>query len=584
MPRCFSLVLLLLLGLTACQGQVSGNATRAHAPGFDIGPLPVTARHASDTSLVFGNVFEAVGDGTSISDRALIIDGNAIHFSWARYALAVPVDMRLNSISLDVQAASPNEYWVGLANYSRDAWEWHGPYSANASVPVDNQSANYVSPAGTFYWAVVAARDNALQLNFTTVDYTSVHLYVPPEGQQTILTGGSLTPALALNSSDHAPLIAYIHTDGTDQKLYLAYYDGSAWVQQPVSPEHDFSLPKLRWLGTEWIITAYDRTAGALVDIRISRALLIKSVTTIMANPGLSFANQSLDVSSTGEIGLAHGYAGSTAGQLYYSWNDGTGWQSTAALHDGDPVTGISFRYDPQAGADPWLIYTHGTTDTSSTIIITYVMEEGRQNGGAWTFTPISYPDSPLTVDLGFKEDGTPQLCFLASRVYSYSFFGNNFTGSLLYDVVAGTRDGLGWSTDPVFTATITPHYSFPNSFLTINVNDGAEVDWAKEDELLYAGFAGSVDIDIATQKPTGGTLTPSVQYMADTGSGFTDTSFFDGLAGRSFSWGWYPTVMYQAAAYIKSDTVDPLTLMGGQVDTANDLLYWSYQPPIPPP
>jgi hypothetical protein len=109
-------------------------------------------------------------------------------------------------------------------------------------------------------------------------------------------------------------------------------------------------------------------------------------------------------------------------------------------------------------------------------------------------------------------------------------------------------------------------------------------VEWAKENELLYASFTGSVDIDIATQQPTGGSLAPGVQYMVDSGSGFADSPFFTGLPGRNFSWDEYQAFSYQATAYIKSDNVDPAALVGGQIDAANDLLFWSYAPPPPPP
>lgn len=592
MPRCFTLAMLLLLGLTACQGQIPQRVAGISAPGWDIGPLPVSARRASTAYVIDGADTDAVGGTTTVDFTSLIIDGTpppmppAPGFSWARYGFLAPAGTRINSISLDVQDVQ-SEYWIGLSNYTRGVWEWHGPFSVNQTLPIGIGSANYVSPAGTFYWAVVAAHGNVLKLNFTTVDYTNFQLYVPPQGQQTAVAGGSLAPALALNSSDHAPLIAYIHVEGVDQKLYLAYYDSSVWVQQPLLPEHNFSRPQLRWLGTEWIVTAYDQTAGALVDIRINQTLSIVSITTIMADPGLAFANQSLDVSPAGELGLAHGYTDGTTGQLYYSWNDGSGWQSTPALHDGDPVGGMCFRFDPQPGADPWLFYTHGTIDTTSTILINYTMEEGRLNGGTWTFTPFDYPDSPLAMDLRFKTDQSPQLCFLASKLFTYEnvFPPFTFSGSLLYNIVVSSKSGAVWNAPvTVFAGSLVPHFTLAPPLLTVDVDDAAEVEWAKDSELLYASFTGTVDIDLGTLQPNGGSLAPNVQYMEDEGSGFTASPFFSGLPGNSFSWDEYAAFSYQAAAYIKSDNIDPAALMGGQVDAANDLLFWSYAPPPPPP
>ena len=248
-------------------------------------------------------------------------------------------------------------------------------------------------------------------------------------------------------------------------------------------------------------------------------------------------------------------------------------------LHEGDLVGGVSFRYDPQGG-DPWLIYSHGTIDTSAAILIDFTLEQGRLHGGTWTFTPVSYPDSPISVDLDFAADGTPQVCFLAARDYSLSF-PVSFTASLLYDVVVAVKSGNVWSMSPIFTGTLTPHYTFPNPYITIDVDDGAGVRWTTTSELLYTKLTGSVQLDIATQQPTGGTLTPSAQYMVRQGSSYVDDSRFTASPGHSFSWS-LADDGHLAAAYIKSDPVDPQELFSGHSEPENDLIYWRWFPPPP--
>jgi hypothetical protein len=579
MKRMLCLLLLAVSGLCACQGQGAALSASAAAPGWDIGPLPAAARHASATSVINGADYDAVGYGTAVAGTALTLNAAGIDYSWARYAFTVPAGTNVHKLSLDVQDAA-SEYWVALSNYARGTWEWHGPYNLSASPPFNQPVSNYTSPGGVFYWVVLAVRGNDLQLNSSTVDCLKLELKVASQGEQTIITGGCTSPSVVhLPQIDPgveagAPLIAYIHQEVADSKLYLAYNTSGGWRSLPIVPEDNFLHPELRWLGAEGIITAYDITDVALVDIRFDAGLNVKSVTTIMPGPASVLVNQSLDIGPGGVLGLAHAYSDSTLGQLYFSTNDGTGWVNSSALHYNDPVTGLSFRYDPQGG-DPWLMYTHGTIDTSSSVIIRYTLEEGRRKDGAWNFTPFDYPDAPLSVDLEFSGTGAPRICFLAARDYSINFPPFiSYTGSLLYDAVVAAKNGDTWNTAKVYTATIIPHYTFPNDYVMLDVAACSEVGWASADQLAYSKITGSVKFDIATQQPTDGELTPAVQYMVDTGSSLVDDARFNGSPGAGFSWS--PDVDgYPAAAYIKSDTVDPMALFNGQITQASDLVYW---------
>jgi hypothetical protein len=572
-----------LLALAACSG--GGTLHGPAAPPFGIGPLPDAARHAAAISPVDGADFDLAGPGTAVVGTALSINGKDIDYSWARYAFDVPAGSRLSGVSLDVQDVQ-GEYWVAFSDYgTRDAWEWHGPLTDDASPAFNLPAGNYVSPARTFYWVVLAVRDDKLRLNSTAVDCSMLQLFPATQGESLVVSGDCNAPSLVHlpqidpNVQAGAPLIAYVHLEGGGQKLYFAYVGSGGWQQQAIRPDHDFDLPQLRWLGTEGILTAYDLTDGVLLDMRFDQALNITSTTTIMSGVGLAPVRQSLDVGPGSEIGVAHAYADSTTGKLFYAWNDGSGWQNTAALHDGDLVGGVSFRYDP-LGGDPWLMYTHGTIDNSAAILISFALEQGRLHGGTWTFTPVvADPDSPLSVDLDFAADGTPQVCFLAARDYSISF-PISFTASLLYDVVVGVKSGNTWNMDPVFTGTLTPHFTFPDN-LTMDVDDGTGVRWTTASELLYSRITGTVQVDIATQQPTGGTLTPTSQYMTSQGSSYINDDRFTASPGHNFSWS-LGVDGFPAAAYIKSQPVAGQDLFSGQGEQASDLIYWRWFPPPP--
>lgn len=578
MRRLLCVLLLALPGLCACQGQE--RALLPQQPAWDVGPLPAAARRASAVDVINGADYDAAGPGTTVAGTALLLNAAGIDYAWARYAFSVPAGEHVRNLSLDVQDVS-GEYWVGLSNYAWNRWEWHGPYSVSGDVPFNDPAADYESPGGVVYWVVLAARGHELRLNSSTVDHDQLSLRPAPQDESLAASGNCASPSLIhLPPVDPvfqagAPLIAYLNLGSGSPKLYLAYYTFGGWQQQPVLLERDFGPPALRWLGTEGVIVAYDYTSGALVDIRFDEQLQLKSLTPIMSGPGLGFAALALDVGPGGELGVAHAYADATAGQVYCSENTGLGWQNSAALHEGDPVAALCFRYDPYAD-EPWLFFSHGTVDTSSTIIIRFTLEEGRRTAGEWNFTPFDYPDAILTADLNFTDSGQPQLCFLAARDFSIDLpplF--SYTGTLIYDAVAAAKLGGTWGTTKVFTGSLTPDYDIPNDYVTLIMDAATEVGWAAENELAYAKISGAVDVDLNTQQPTGGTLEPAIQYMVNPGTGFVNDARLSFTSpGREFSWS--PDVDgYAAAAFIKSGSIDPVALFNGQLDQPGDLMYW---------
>jgi len=547
--------------------------------GFDLGPLPAGPRQASDVPSVTGDAYIEAGGTTTVNGTGLIIDATgADHFSYGLYACAVPPGYKLASASFevqDVQAGSSSGFYIGYADYGGTGlWEWHGPYLDNAAPAFSGPVANYLSPERNFYFAVVAPHGVKVQFNLCWVQMDIVPVEAPPAGQemvdqQALATSLAVLPATAPNISADAPVIAYIKDDGSGTKLNLAYYSQGQWVVSPLMPADDFARPLLHWLGGESILVAYDLTSNELLDIRLRQDFSIASTATIMANPGTPFLSASLDVDPvTGLLGIAHAYSMDTSSALYYSTNDGTGWQTGASAYSGsDRIASLSFRFGP-AGGDPWLLFTHGTIDTSLAFILNFVLESGRFTGGNWQFTPVTFTDSPLIVRLNFAADNTPQVAFVSSRIFDNPI--PPVSASLLFDIYAGSYSG-SWSFAEVFHSTVTPHISIP--IMTIDMDDATDIAWAASDALIYSQATGTIEVDVATITPTGGQLDPAAHYMTYSG-GWSESAYFTGSEGHSFSWG--ATASGPAAAYILAKPIDAAAVFALQFSQASDLLYWS--------
>ena len=68
--------------------------------------------------------------------------------------------------SVDETLQSGTAVWVGLANYTRHAWEFRGPYVSGTDLPL---GLDYVSPVGNFYFLVAAFDGVALLVNSATI-------------------------------------------------------------------------------------------------------------------------------------------------------------------------------------------------------------------------------------------------------------------------------------------------------------------------------------------------------------------------------------------------------------------------------
>lgn len=584
--------LALLVLCTACTAGTTLTQTSSGAAPFAIGTLPddsSAARGVAALELLDGVDYDAVGDGTSSAGTSLELDAAGLPFSWARYVFTLPAASQLNSLDVDVATPS-GEFWVALSDYGETgAWEWHGPYIADTQLPFGADYARYLSPARNLYWVVLTAAGEVAVVDACSVDYTesSVSLEIPPSGTQTVDTGVCRNPSLALvplggEPGPRAPVIAYTQLAGAPEgdKLYLAYYSGGSWVTQPVLPEHNFTMPQLRWLDGDAaaVLCVYNQSLNKLVELRFDSGWQLSGAADIAPSPGLPFFRSALDVDPlTGELGLAHSYVDAAAGKLLYSYTDGGVWNTMAAVHDGDAVGGLTFRFDP-AGGDPWLLFSHGTLDTTEMPHADFNLEMGRLSGGGWTITPVAFDDpdghsSPLGLDLGFNGAGDPQLAMAALRDWQSFIPGFTFTGSLLLDGVVGSYT-TDWAWDKVFTAGLewsTIGWPIPSA-IEFFLDECGEMRWAQPNELSLSEVDGSITFDLSLN-PTGGSFTNANLYKQFDGADWNDFAYFTGTAGRGFDWA---QDLSPVCAYIESETVDYQKVLAGDWEPTGTVLYWS--------
>ena len=104
--------------------------------------------------------------GAMTYGTALLLDATTSGLEWGIYGFT-PGIASLDSLVVQLDAAEGNQVWIGIGNYTRGSWEWHGPLSAEKVFAID--SSFYLSPGGLFAVAVVAAGQNTATVNALSI-------------------------------------------------------------------------------------------------------------------------------------------------------------------------------------------------------------------------------------------------------------------------------------------------------------------------------------------------------------------------------------------------------------------------------
>ncbi|MBN2082646.1 hypothetical protein JW859_10645 [bacterium] len=114
---------------------------------------------------------ETSATGTSpAAGNMLVIEPASEAWAWAMYCYTPPATDYVTGLELEMHELSGG-YWLGLANYAADCWEWRGPYSQELTqeiaLPADTSA--YLSPAGSLAWLVLVEAGSRARVAWSKV-------------------------------------------------------------------------------------------------------------------------------------------------------------------------------------------------------------------------------------------------------------------------------------------------------------------------------------------------------------------------------------------------------------------------------
>jgi hypothetical protein len=242
------------------------------------------------------------------------------------------------------------------------------------------------------------------------------------------------------------------------------------------------------------------------------------------------------------------------------------------ALSPTEQVLDLAFKYD--ATGEPWLLYTRGEIVTTGTFEINFTLERSIFDGvDTWGFpAAVTYPDSPLLLDLSFAADGKAMLAFTAARD---TLLLPPITAPLSFDGVVGAFNAGSWVFTKYYTGTLD--YSlgggFPPTTATLELALDLGNAWAREGELGYTLGNGDLTFLIADFSPQSGSLAGEARYSVADGGGYSDSPYFTGSPGLGQSWDEQGSV--HGAAYLQFTGLDSTDLVSGNFEQSSSLLFW---------
>jgi len=399
---------------------------------------------------------------------------------------------------------------------------------------------------------------------------------VPPVGENTVDAALSQAPSLALlngdapDIEDGAPLIAYATAAG---ELHLAYYRDAAWHSDAVGVVgSQYALPQLYVNGNAWYVVAYDVTLQKIVRLEYDKTLTLQGSEDVAA--GVTDVPLLIKVdfnAADNKTGVAYAYNVTAGGYGVQYADDALGSFTLypVALSATDQVLGLTFKYD--STGKPYLFFTAGNIVTTGSFAINFTLEQSEFDGSSWGFpTAVTYPDSPLQVDLGFATDGTtPKLAFTAAR----SVAVGPISVPLAFDGVVGTDNAGTWSFTTYYTSDLS--YTIGDGFTTITLNLALDLGayWARQDELSYVLGNGDLKFLIADLSPQSGSLAGEAHYAVANGAAYDESTYFDGSPGLPQSWGEQGSV--HGATYLEFTPLDSNDILSGNFDQNAAVMFW---------
>jgi hypothetical protein len=183
----FFLAFLILLAAGACGGgrSLDAGATAVSVPpvNADSGVIPsipadreISGRKGGgppekgNNLRVWGKNYLQEYNGTVVK-KSLVLDPGSDSDAWATYGFSRLGDLQPQVLSVEAYPAElGDEYWVGVANYTTNTWEWFGPTNmVEYNIDLLASGDSYASQEGNFYFILMVYTGNVIEHKQSTL-------------------------------------------------------------------------------------------------------------------------------------------------------------------------------------------------------------------------------------------------------------------------------------------------------------------------------------------------------------------------------------------------------------------------------
>jgi len=117
--------------------------------------------------VVLGKDYLAMHNGT-VDGTALILDapdGEDGEYAWGVYRFSYLHGLRPLTLVIEtIQPEFGDEYWVGVANYTKGVWDWFGPTALfEYEIDLSGSDDRYVTTLGNFYFVLLVEPGNTIK-------------------------------------------------------------------------------------------------------------------------------------------------------------------------------------------------------------------------------------------------------------------------------------------------------------------------------------------------------------------------------------------------------------------------------------
>jgi outer membrane protein assembly factor BamB len=512
-------MLLALIGCVGTSSPVSRQAPQhgAALPGALASlALPDDRQAAGLTeTLIPGKFTLSRSAGALDNGTALELDATASGLEWGIYGFT-PGMHSLDTLAVQLDAVVGNQVWIGLGNYTRNAWEWYGPFNAGKVLAID--SSRYLSPGGLFTAAVVAAGHNS-----ATVDALSIRT-INPQNQP---------PVAALNAdvlSGDAPLTVHLDAgDSSDPDGQIVEYawdfDGDGWydsISDQAGGARVFATPGVY---TVRVRVTDDQFARDTAEVEINVTAVGNNSPMADLQPPMATGDAPLTVYFNASGSNAGGDAGDSI--VKYEWDfdgdgifDGYGQSATVShVYTQPGVYAAKVRVTDSAG--------NQAADTSTVNVNT----PGNSAPVADLQPPTASGNAPYTVN--FNAGGSSDSDGTIVK-YEWDFDGDgNYDGYGADATISHTYTTAGVFTAKLRVTDDDSAQSTDASSITVNVPGNSSPTASLSATPVSGDAPLDVDFDAGASHDSDGTI---VRYDWDL-DGDGNYEFYDGGATPSHTY-----------------------------------------------